>query len=769
MSQRNNLSNVIRLESNYIDARRVLRKNQKITIIDVNTGKIYDKNPVIKIGKNLKYYIISTSSEAKGIIDGYCIKNSKREQSLELIIHYEVSCSIENETKIVEALHKDIHPQNAFETLIVKFVDNFMRNLRKENKDVVQEFVDYKEDLQKNLEEETFNRIGLNADFDLTLKNKDKISKIISKKSIFFPVRVKDCDEELNIKFDIDLSLDEDNEINAIIHYSEIFELENYIQTKIENFILNKVNLHKFIFNLNNTVKDELRKELDSLLAKKGRKIARFKLKYNKADFKFDIPKEFIKFDIPVFSEIQDYTKKIEIKHLLQLQLDDIAKYIKMVKNKNLEGWIKEHLENITSKILFSYKYVKILTDFSKDKKNRIILNDIKTEIEEIIEQSGYSVQYIMVDPNLKPLKLKSDGFRINEEASFKTFDNTVPVKLNIVITGTITDLTKIIPNLTPETKIENEIWKSVRIEIENEMHKVDPERFYMPFNFEDFNEVDTIEERLRKSVSKKLKEKFSVDENHEIVIKTLDTKISDRFKALKNGNPYYLDVEVITMNSQKLVFRIRFNIERVAKEGWNTFLSKKFESNIEEIERIKETLSEDIESRLKSISSGDLSHGDYETKDLISEVIQRSEDLIIEIFGLKMEITFLRRDETHAEKTKRELINEDINNQKEYHSNVMKKDKETKTEIHRKISEETKEAIIENHKDRLSELDNSEQILEEQNKIFKSLLPKHISDGNRLLQNTSTKSNKLKDTATKFGKKRHDKSQRQIEHKKSK
>jgi hypothetical protein len=572
--------------------------------------------------------------------------------------------------------------------LIENWIREFIDEKKRKGINTVLEYYDYCEELKIYLTDHVEKKVGLNIQFDLPLKNEDELReyKIESEN---FPVHVKDHDDELNLSFKIGLDINEKYKIYAILNYIRLEELKKLFQEKIKKYMHEQVSLHHFVYDLNNDVKKVLTGVLNKVLEEKGREITWFKLesKINST------PRESQKFNHTVKCDIKDYSDKIEIQHKLLMQLENLGKS-KSNDIGDLEIWVKEKLSDITQSILFEKNYVDILLDFEKAEEKQAILNEIKTKMQKLALSIGYTVKHLIVEPNLVPLKFKKDGFIVEEkEATFATRDTRVNVKLEIVATGRIKDLRKISKYITPDKDLIEEMRHVINNEILKEMHLVNPEHFYMPFNFPSQKPA---EEMLEESIKEKIKSEFFAEDVN-VVIKIVETGLIDQIKKLITGGPYSFNIDILPLkhagHRETVTFKIEFSIQGVDKNGWQLFLFRISKSTDEVIDKIKKTLGDAITVNFQTIPADVLLSGDIKVwKDLL-KVAQISQADIADEFGLNILIRRIGRQATIIETANQKVLQ-------------MKVEAQTEKEFEMtKINDEVDIETLKNLQDKKSEL----------------------------------------------------------------
>jgi hypothetical protein len=659
MSQVYPLDNVIRLSKRP-------GKNQedshmgKLIILDVNRKKVLGKDPKIKFGRDLRYYYVFFHTSARNETE-YRIGDFPSDQSIVVKIKYEAKVEPQNEETVVLSLYDGNNPGVVLNNLIENWIRDFIESKKSNGVQPILDFYNYRVELMEYLCKKASQDAGISIEFSISLKYEEDL-KEVEICSDNFPVRVKGYDDEINLAFKIGLAINEKNKIYAILNYTKLDSLEKFLQSKLKGYILENTTLDQFVFDLNGTLKDDLKRFLNEVLKEKGREVAWFKLE-SEASSIYPLPQKFLHL---TRCDISDYSKKVEIHHKLLMQLNDLAKYNAKKKTGDLEKWVTDQLDTITQDILFDKKYVELVLDFDQPEDSRQTLNAIKEKMQDRAESIGYSVKHLIVDPDLKPLKLR-DGFEVElKEANFATLDNRVDVGLGIVVTGKIKDLKKVAEYIKPDVDIIEEMRLTIIEEVRTKMHEINPERFYMPFNYP---EKETVPELLQKKIAEKLNKKFYADEIN-VIIKILDTDLINRITDLIKGNLYRFEINVSPRRSyghrETVPFKIEFEIQSVAKDGWHNFLNLRSEPLEDLKEKITKTIADEIVHHFQKIPVDVLLANEKKVSETLLEIANITRLKIADVFGLDVFITQVSREDTFVEKANQAVFMSQVEGQKE-------------------------------------------------------------------------------------------------------
>jgi hypothetical protein len=673
------------ISSDAVKTTRETIKNtsKKIVIFNTKTKEAVLKTSIFVFQKHYKYYLVSTQDSARGKTE-YEIKNLSSPNTT-IVISYDIKCELGKEETLVKTLYSDHSTSDTLNLLIKRYVQVFIADLKKDSINPEKEFDGYKNKLTGELKEYLSNQVGLQADIVLSLKW-DDLLKDITLNLEPFKIRVMDYNEPLDLEVDAGLDVDHSNKSAAIPYISREDRLKDFITDQIKKYVLENNTLHQYVYQFNSTVKSELMERLERALKSKGRRLAWLQLK---SKINFDPPKRSVDVDYSVLCNISDYSQKIEVEHKLILQLSDLALFKTNCTSASLEEWVEERLAAITKDQMINQRYVDILLDFAEeDTKKQQILGNIKKEMQDQARTIGCTVKHLIVQPDMKPLTIFKNGFMLRiEEESFSTFIKRVSVKLDIVVTGKLSDLRKLHRYITPDKDIVKEMDRVVLEETEKLMHKADPGEFYMPSKDP---EAQTVEKKLNNAILNALEEQFYANDIG-VVIKIVETDLIKRIMDLVNGSPYHIKVGIMPLaggGAQEFInFEIEFLIRSVS--NWHTFIFKNYDPEThEEIKKIKEALEKDIKSRFMTVPYDVLKFPDIEGSYVVLKVARKSHSKIAHIFGLDIFISNVTRSRTMTEIARQKVLAVKVAEQIKKEKAIIKKDMETQTEIHDKMQD---------------------------------------------------------------------------------
>ena len=626
-------------------------RHYRLVIVDLRSKTVLDRKPIVSLGRDLRFFQVSNRRHAEARGPNLKLRSPGTERSLTLNITYEVSCLAGNEERLALALADGDHPAAALNELIAEWVDEFLRQQTAAGVDVCFEYASLRPKIIENLVDRARQEVGAELAPRLRLELESKLGPF-SVDTGNFPVRLSDYDREVSLKIVTELLVDHEKKIDACLYHDQLPRLRKLIMKSAREELAAKATLHQFCTELSGTISDLLLGALNDRLRLYGRKLGFLRLESTSlAALRAPSPT----IEHVVACDIRECDDKIEVHHRLMLSLVDLGRF-RSSRISDLEVWTQRRLDRITRDTLFDTTYLDLLLDFGP--------GEIKERMENEAAAIGYAVKQMTVIPDLEPLTWK-DGINVDHSGQYVTHDSRVEVRLNVVVAGRILDLKnkRLTRYLTPKSPILDDIELSVERETQQLMHDIDPERFYMRFQFSDVPGEQPVREVLEGRLASVLAEKYLIEEIS-VLAKPLETSLTKRLEELQQG-PHKVEVETLPLRSagrrEAVTYSIIFDILGVHEHGWYTFRSKSFASTKEEIDRIREVLSHDARGVLDTIPSELLQYGDHPLRLQMEKILSTTVRKIINSFGLVVSFVSLRRRATKGERAELKVLEEDI------------------------------------------------------------------------------------------------------------
>ncbi|MDZ8260411.1 hypothetical protein [Nostoc sp. ChiQUE01b] len=633
---------------------------EKIVIIDSRSKEIISGWKRLVTG-NLAYYLVANTNDAANITECKALicqlKDFANDREVTISINYQASCQPGNEEKVAQSLCGDHKPGEQLAEKIQSYIDKFSRS---KAADFIENYsINKLIELQNFVQNEVTQEVGLKFDLRLSLANEEYL-KPFSTGLIQFPVHVRDCTDDLDLQMQIELIVDEQNKIKALANFGKEVLLVNLVEEEVKKYLLENITLHRFCYELKNTVSNEVIAYLNKSqsLINKGRKVRFLSLASNSVS---SLPEEIVEIQYDVECKYQGYPepKPIFIKNTIQMLLNNIGKY-RLAQSPNLEVWVKSKLERIVKPLLLYKEYIDILLDFEP------IAAKIRADMEEAAKPLGYEIKHIVSRPNLKIIEVIK-GFNIEiEETNLATKDANVKVKVSTFVAGKIENPREIKDYLSPDVDLEGLIKQAIHNAVREVLHSIEPERYYLRFYFPAVDEQGklieekSVEQELIDKIKEVLEQSFYAKVST-IIPKPLNTEITERYQELyeKIGS---FEFEVPSLNGDEapVEFEGDFQIQGVEKNSWYIF-----QSRLPRINDIKQSIEKSLKAKLNTLDDEILQYTDTENLLLLEDFINQwinnpvGRGSIANQFGLEISIGNLSRSRTAIEESRSKVRQE--------------------------------------------------------------------------------------------------------------
>lgn len=596
---------------------------EKIVVINKQKRKYLDKIPFID-GKNIVYYLVCNSNDASNvakhtILDPVNVTDFANNRELPISVAYRANCPSGKEEEVALALCSDDFPSYELEKRVKKWI----AELTDEKASIyIDDFFNQVENLQTSLKKKAEHEVGLNIHFRISLWDEKELESVdIGPTEI--TVYVSDSDVKLDLKLETKLIVD--NPVKALSSQKSgwLIFLVKVTKEEIKRYLLEKVSIAQFYYELKDKVRNELIKHLDRVLHNRGRRVE-FLYLNSKTISASPIPKELVEIRCTVNCKVQKYTGLVLVENILQMLPKDVRRYIS-AQSPNLEPWVQSKLERIVKPLLLDKKYADILCDFSKES------DQIRKKMQLEAESIGYEVKHIVSLPKQKHSELL-ENLEINNDEKPKEFSTSatgVKVKLNTAVNLKFKSLEKIEDYLNQTVdEIKNLVQEAVNSSTRENIRTIDPERFYMRFYEPKAGEI-SVEQELKDVITKVLEERFGA-----IVIRVVpipeQTDIIDYLQRLM-GMVGSFNCEVLSLTGGEAVKLLgEFKILGIEQGSWYIFQSA-FQSMRESQQELLKELKALKNQYSKVVSSGDIE----DNREELDEVSQRIRAIENEVFGM--------------------------------------------------------------------------------------------------------------------------------------
>ncbi len=620
----------------------------RLVVIDNQTGRTYDRKPRFTLGKNLRYFRVFSRSLAAEAPGPRCeIQGASFAERLELEMVYRARCPAGGEARLVANLCQGREgPGVALDRWLQRQLESFVQKQGSPS-EVFQRFPQLISRLEQHLGQLADSELGLILQVQIRARGEVRPQRIdlnIDR----LRVHARDADEVIEINVEVQLEVEDSAAVAR--HGAEGEEWQRLVSEAVRLFVAKDVSLHELIFHLRTRLRERLQQHLDQhLLVPAGRRLGFLRLEAQTAT---EVPPQHLREHYPVTCDIRGTVHKVEVSHVVQLELRDLGK-LRIAGIDDINTWFSERIQAVTRSQMFEMTYRDLLVEFAPGQ--TIGAERLKLAMEEQVAQVGYSVQQLTTIPQLEPLRWK-EGIALEIEETFATLDPRVEARLGIVVNGQINDIFAPVLSayLDPEaaSRLSEDIEKKVSAEVARHLHGMSPERVYMRLFRSDRSTEKPVADLLRQEIIELLSKDFAM-EGVRVVIKPLESELTQRVEALMSRlHPLSVEVYPLRSQGQRDTVRLTTNVEvlGVHRQGWHVFRSRRFDSPEEEIAEIKRVLGEEIESTLATMPSEFLQYVDRGDHMTLQEVLDTTCETIAASFGLSIAFTGFKRAQTLSE-----------------------------------------------------------------------------------------------------------------------
>lgn len=532
-------------------------------------------------------------------------------------------------------------PKSQLESYLRHFIKKYVEKYG--DSDFIDNFLEQEDILVRHVKGKVSSQLGMNLRLYLEIDGKGNTHPIkITSPS--FSVKFSDLNDETPVMFETELEVDKAYRMRAIAFVQNEEKMEELIKEEVKDFLKDNATFtYQSFYSERGRVEQHLIPIINQQINQWGRRVVYFKIRPTETDTV--LPE--LEHKYTVHCEIKRFPREIEVNNRLILNLDDRGKFRK-AEIRDLTTWLNKKLESIVKRELFERTYVDVLLRL--DTYEQRIKAAIETETREI----GYSVMQHLVVPNLPHLKFREEGFKITKDEVFETADTQLQVKLQIILKGEIPDLEAVerFLNNNPDADLEDEIWEATADVIEEELHEVSPQEFYMSFSTPFYSDQLPLDQRLLNNIRQRLldpqpNKNFGI-RNLKITVKQLDTEIKTRAIELQQKR-YSIEFELTPWGDlsygESMKYYINFGLRNVYENGWYIFQIKSKMSLEEQIQDIKDLLKDRVMMKLETLDLDSLQYEDFCTlNEIVKKVIEPTTKIIADKCGVTIEIVSFRR-----------------------------------------------------------------------------------------------------------------------------
>lgn len=666
-------------------------------ILDEKSRKVLQKEPPLlrQWGRKIGYYTVSSSQTAKCEDISILLENG-----LTMDLSFTARCPRGNEQRVLASLFEE---DRSFEAVLQEKLRSYVVAAAS-LLSAKQPALAFVERLKEAVAENCLTQTGLMIVPELRFQQGTNLQRFVLKSGPF-SVRVPDYDENLNLEFEMEVQAIPEQWEMALKKTPNTDQLKEKIKERIINTISTSASLDQFCLSLNITnpggnnhqsIKDLLVSPIADILALEGRQLGYLQL--NSASIANIKPPDNFEIEHSYSYKLDDETQKITVKSDVRLRLVSISAYkreeerrqIKQSKMSFQEWFRTAVITTLVKEVLFIKTYRDILLGPGK------IKEEIDLKMQEKAAEIGYAIVQHTHLPDIDKLKLQQEFF-IEMDEAFETNSADVKIRLKISLRGRIRNLKDLDERLlSPTVNIKSEMEAAIRATVQDKVHRIEPERVYMRFNYTEEDDK-TVNQLLCDAIAGVLSTKYSVDAaslNPIVKLNESEDAVFIKARELRN-KPRKIKVVSYAGNIEPVHYTLTYEIVGVHRNGWHIFQSKISRDLNEEIAELEDALRTSIANKLNSLKYENLISEDSGVKKQIKDnIFKPTFREIGDPFGLNLVLITDIRERTGSEGVILDINQAAFETKKENDIKQLKFDYENKERRLALLNQKEEEAI---------------------------------------------------------------------------
>lgn len=532
---------------------------QVLVAIDTRTGQPARTGLWASLArKHQKHFLVTNSRRAGAVAVRRNLKigieDFSHDWRFDLVLDYEVRCNPGREIRAVQALWRGGSPQERLEALLKGWV---LQKLEGRAADFVRDFDRAAESLGQDLRACALEQAGLTLAVRVLLADADRLDSLCIGPCPL-PVRVRDRDDELDLRFEAELAVEAGREQVAFLHRDRLDFLEREVRRKAREFFALHVTLQQFHAELENRVKSDLWRSLDDVVEPYGRKLVRLSM----AGEAYPRVVETKRIEHRFSHRLRDYPEPVEVRTELLLQLADLGRYVR-AKAPDLEVWADQEVETAAIQCLFGVTYTELCLQYDEKKL------EIERWMKDRAAAIGYELKQLITITNLQFDALRRP-FLVQLDGEFPTRLAKLKVRLQVNATLVVPDPRQIAPLLNRRINVKEQIRNTLNDRIQQKLHQVDPERFYMEFETSKLESVP-VRAQIEEVIVETVRSEFQA-EVLSLSCVQLETELSQRLERLMAPLHHFSVRVEASRGGPPVLFDGSFRVTGVDESGWIAF-----------------------------------------------------------------------------------------------------------------------------------------------------------------------------------------------------
>lgn len=401
-------------------------------------------------------------------------------------------------------------------------------------------------------------------DITLSVHKQGSLEPLVVSTNSYLETRILNSHLPVLIKYRCELVPDPALHARVLLFAANNNEIEEILKDQVRNFFASQVDANLYVDELNSTVTSSLAEVINSKLSGWGRKVGILTLQ---SEVK-------IPMDVEINHDTQCTTKDgatLTVKNTLLLRrMPGSRKAFETMQIADYTAWGKMQLDRIIKKFAINNNYNELLYNLDDEQIRRAV----QTEAAQI----GYEVDQLIIFPEFE----KKDGnqvFNISyQDYQLPSRVDGILLALSIHVESKIFNFGKAMQVLAPKESITHSMEKAIHNRLRHFLHGVDPERFYLRFNIGDASDKETLEEEIKKLISRLLTDRYDAVVSS-ITVNQLNTLLIARYKQLKEGS-FLCEFQDKTGVHK---YQAAINVLNIDPERWALFNAKGYKPRKED------------------------------------------------------------------------------------------------------------------------------------------------------------------------------------------
>ena len=632
------IEEVVKKDHNNTEWKRKIEDKQ-LVVVDVKNMVVLPRIPKFNPIKVVKTYLVDPEQivEVSGI--EVSVRDFEKDQNIKLDISYQalLAESEPGKPKSYETLALVTAKEVNSEIAVRKKLEHWIKKFSLSKPNFLSEFNHILPELKQNIEKQAKEKLGLNLKPKIRIKVDDL--PIESYENETLRVFTADSGEKILLTYNAEIYVfpkDHKKYSLAVAKLEAKSERKEIIERSIKKIMLEEKIQHVFDNRIRETICNKITQRVNIALENHGREVIKLQIKVHDDDILITNRDEEISF--PYSHKIEEYPDPILIQTRVNMKLVDLGK-LRNSEITIIRDWVEEKLISLIKSKLFFATYIDLVLKFNDYQKS--IIDEYKREA----ELMGYQVQMLIVKPQLPEIEYAEEGFQIiTQEKDYATKDPDIPVRIQAIINGRISNLNEIKNLINAKVDLKDRIIKMAEKEISNLVHQKAPSEAILEFS-------EVIERPVSEEISAILREKFAIDDfSLSVTIKQADNKLRKRFKDLSKGiNSFNIQIKPKYEAGKSEVFDyiLTYKIRGVHPSFWYVFQNNERSSIEEELADVESIFSEVVKSILEI------------KPDDVRKALENGITKVFESTGLLVEPVSFRSESTIAAETGRKVYQE--------------------------------------------------------------------------------------------------------------